>query len=79
VPSLAELRKIPAAAHDGKPPKSLDELTVPVPLDPFTGKPFGHELIGNIAVLTSTPPAGMEANPSQMRAYNLRYEVTVRK
>lgn len=39
------------AAHDGKLPRSLDELPVPAPVEPFTGKPIDYECFGSRAVL----------------------------
>ena len=44
-----------AAEHDGALPPSLDQLSVPPPLDPFTGKPVEYELSGEQAVLSGTP------------------------
>jgi hypothetical protein len=48
---------------------------VPLPDDPFTGKPFRYEVIGDSAHLRGTPPAGMEKNP----ALNIHYVLTLRK
>ncbi len=39
------------ATHDGKLPPSLDELSVPAPIDPFTGEPIDYEFLGSHAVL----------------------------
>lgn len=40
------------AAHDGKLPKSLDEITlVPLPDSPLTGKPFVYRLVNDTAEL----------------------------
>ncbi|HEY8747306.1 MAG TPA: hypothetical protein VIM11_04985 [Tepidisphaeraceae bacterium] len=45
-----------AASHEGHFPGSLDELTtLPVSIDPVTGKPFPYRLDGNTAVLESLP------------------------
>src|SRR4029079_3378426 len=42
-----------AAANEGKLPKSLaDVKSVPVPDDPFTGKPFGYAAKANAFTLT---------------------------
>jgi hypothetical protein len=46
---------------------------VPLPDDPFTGKPFRYELIGTTAHLRGSPPPGMEKEP----AFNIHYEVTL--
>jgi len=40
------------AAHEGKLPPALDDVPVPAPADPVTGKPFDYEYRGNEAVLT---------------------------
>lgn len=47
------------AAHDGKLPRSLDELPVPAPVEPFTGKPIDYECLGTRAVLSSHSLPGM--------------------
>ena len=43
-----------AAAHEGKLPAALADLTeMPAPVDPMTGKPFEYEVAGNTAILRS--------------------------
>jgi hypothetical protein len=75
--SFAMLRTIEAlrmyaAAHDGRGPKQLDDITeVPVPSDPLTGKAFIYRADGDAAVLEAPLPAGME-----QRHYGKRYEIT---
>jgi hypothetical protein len=70
--SIAVLRVIEAirlygAAHDGKLPNELSDITdVPVPGDPTTGRPFVYQRNGTSAVLES--PGGQR--------YGLRYEIT---
>lgn len=64
-----------AAEHGGAVPPSLAEIPVPLPVDPFTGKPFIYAPDGSTAVIRGTPPPGEEQSP----AYNVRYEITVRK
>lgn len=70
--TIAVLRVIEAirlygAAHDGKLPEKLSEITdVPVPTDPTTGEPFMYRRSGEIAVLES--PGG--------KGHGLRYEIT---
>ena len=77
--SLAALRVIEAlrmhaAAHDGKLPDKLDDLTeVPVPDDPGTGRPFEYGLQGDTATLVSQVPGDPVPNNG------LRYRVTIRK
>lgn len=76
---LAALRAIEAlrmhaAAHGGRLPDKLDEVTiVPVPNDPGTGKPFEYERDGQTATLSSRIPGENQA------ATGLRYRVTIRK
>jgi hypothetical protein len=70
-----EALRLYAAEHGGSLPAQLSDLTVPLPADPFTGKPFRYELAGSTAHLRGTPPSAEEKNPS----YNLHYEVTVRE
>ena len=53
----------------------LDEVGVPLPADPFTGKPFRYEVTDGTAHLRGSPPKGNEKDPS----FNLHYEITIRK
>jgi hypothetical protein len=64
-----------AAEHDGKLPARLDDIHLPLPVDPFTGKPFVYKLDGATAILRGTPPPGQE----NVATYNVRYEVTIGK
>ena len=70
-----EALRMYAAENDGKLPAKLDDVKLPLPVDPFTGKPFLYELAGDTAILRGTPPAGQE----KVAAYNVRYEVTIAK
>ena len=70
-----EALRLYAADHDGKLPAKLDDVPVPVPVDPVTGKSFSYQLDGATASLRGTPPRGKEKDA----AYNRRYEVTIRK
>ena len=50
---VVESARAYAAAHDGKLPASLDDLTdMPAPADPFTGKPFAYKADGNTVNLS---------------------------
>ncbi len=71
----AEALRLYAADHDGKLPARLDDIPLPLPVDPFTGKPFGYEVNGATAVVRGSPPKGEEKNA----AYNVRFEVTIQK
>ena len=70
-----EALRLYAAAHDGKLPEKLSDVPVPLPPDPFTGKPFRYEFDGTTAHVRGTPPLGQEKVP----AYNIHYEVVIRK
>jgi hypothetical protein len=50
-------------------------VTVPLPVDPFTGKPFNYQLDGTTAHIRGTPPPGEEKTPG----FNFHYEVTIQK
>jgi hypothetical protein len=77
---IAQLRTVEAirlyaAANDGKPPRKLEDTGVPVPIDPFSGKPFDYHVEddGKLAVFRITPPLGLE----KAVPYNLRWQVSV--
>jgi hypothetical protein len=70
-----EALRMYAADHEGKLPATLADLKLPLPTDPFTGKPFAYKLDGGTATLTAGGPKGEEQNP----AFNRRYEIIVRK
>lgn len=62
--SIALLRTVEAirmyaAENNGKLPLSLDALSVPAPIEPFTGKPIHYELHGDRAVLNGHAVPGM--------------------
>jgi hypothetical protein len=65
-----EALRLYAAGHDGKLPAKLADVPVPLPDDPFTGKPFGYTVQTTTAHLRGSPPRG--------EGY-VRYEVTVQK
>jgi hypothetical protein len=70
-----EALRIYAAEHEGKLPEKLQDVTVPLPVDPFTGKPFTYKLEGTTAHLRGTPPPGR----SKVPGFNIHYEITIRK
>jgi hypothetical protein len=70
-----EALRLYAAAHDGKFPGKLSDVSVPLPSDAFTGKPFQYELDGATAHVRGSPPPGQEKSPP----YNLHYELVIRK
>jgi hypothetical protein len=70
-----EALRMYAAEHKSSLPAKLSEITVPLPVDPFTGKPFRYEVIGTTGHLRGSPPRGMEKEP----VFNVHYEVTIQK
>jgi hypothetical protein len=51
-----EAIRLYAAAHDGRLPRSLTDVTeVPVPVDPITHKPFEYQTHGEKGSLASPP------------------------
>jgi hypothetical protein len=70
-----EALRMYAAGHDGKLPERLADSPVPLPDDPFTGKPFDYTVEAGTAHLRGAAPRGEEENP----AFRIHYEVTVRK
>jgi hypothetical protein len=70
-----EALRLYAADHGGKLPEKLSDIPVPLPDDPFTGKPFHYKAEGTTAHLRGSPPRGEEKNA----VFNVRYEVTIQK
>ena len=56
-----EALRLYAAAHDGQLPAKLTDIGVPLPVDPFTGKPFDYEVEGATAHLRGPAPGGAKA------------------
>ncbi len=69
-----EALRMYAAEHGGALPAKLSDVAVPLPVDAFTGKPFGYELIAQTAHLRSTPPQAEEKNAN----FRMHYEITIR-
>lgn len=70
-----EALRLYAADHDGKLPDNVSDIAVPLPNDPFTGKPFVYRVEGMTAHLQSNLPRGEKKNSK----YNAHYEVTLEK
>lgn len=70
-----EALRLYAAAHQGKLPARLNDVEVPVALDPMTGEAFDYRVEGEKAVLTAKPAAGEEGSANNF----LRYEISIRK
>ena len=64
-----------AAEHGGKPPATLADITLPLPPDPFSGKPVRYSVEDGVAHIRGTPPAAERYSA----VYNLHYEITIRK
>jgi hypothetical protein len=74
--AAVEAVRLHAAARGGRPPATLAEVTaVPVPLDPYTGRPFEYAARPDGFTLTAPPPAGERAR----RENSVRFEVTFRR
>ncbi|MBC8356290.1 MAG: hypothetical protein H8E66_30290 [Planctomycetes bacterium] len=48
------------AAHEGKLPPNLNDLPVPAPMEPFTGKPLDYEFHSKYAVLNGHAMPGLQ-------------------
>jgi hypothetical protein len=70
-----EALRLHAAEHNGAFPAKPSEIAVPLPDDPFTGRPFRYEFTGTTAHLRGTPPPGEEKNA----AFNIHYQVILQK
>jgi hypothetical protein len=73
--TCVEALRIHAAENGGKFPARLEDVKLPLPVDPVTGKAFIYKLSEGTATIQGTPPAGMEKNA----AYKVRYELTIAK
>jgi len=70
-----EAVRLYAAAHEGKAPATLDDVKdVPIPLDPYTGKPFTYKAEKSTATIEGPAPEGEPATVSN----RIRYEVTLK-
>jgi hypothetical protein len=66
-----EALRMLAAAHHGDWPARLDATNLPVPVDPFTGKPFVFS--------TDGAKAHLHVGPSNEHDTSIRYEISVEK
>jgi hypothetical protein len=72
---LVEALRMFAAAHEGRWPEKLGDLTVPLPVDPFTGKEFRYEVEGSTAHFRGGSPKSEEKNP----VYKIHVSVSLKK
>ncbi len=71
---VVEAVRMYAAAHEGRLPEKLDDVTeVPLPDDPGTGKPFEYTRDGEAALVVSKVPDEVLSNSG------IRFRVIVRK
>jgi hypothetical protein len=70
-----EALRLYAAEHSGKFPKALADVSLPLPADPFTGKPFRYKLAGATAHVRGSPPRSEQTSPH----YNIHYELTLQQ
>jgi hypothetical protein len=66
-----EALRIYAAQHEGKLPRDLSEIRLPLPVDPFTGKPFEYSVSGTEGHIRGCPARDDDDNA------NVSYRVTV--
>ena len=69
-----EALRLYAAGHNATFPTKLSEISVPMPDDPVTGKPFRYEVSGKTAHVRSTQPKGREND----KYFNVHYEITLK-
>jgi len=70
---VAEAIRLDAAKNGGKLPTTLNDLSVPVPMDPVTGKSFDYKLDGMTALLSG------RSTPLGTGSMQYRYEIRLRK
>jgi hypothetical protein len=58
-----------AAEHGGQLPGKLSDVQVPLPLDPFTGKPIRYALEGSTAHLRGGPPDGVQSDRPDLHVH----------
>jgi hypothetical protein len=67
---LVEALRLHAAAHDGRLPEKWDELSVPGPDDPFTGKAFQYKV--------DSQTAHLRGGNDKLPTGNVHYEINLR-
>ncbi|HEX4070196.1 MAG TPA: hypothetical protein VHX68_03475, partial [Planctomycetaceae bacterium] len=66
-----EALRLFAAAHDGKLPKTLAEITVPLPVDPLSGHSFVYHVDGATAHIRGGPLTGEAMEPGGIVHYTV--------
>jgi hypothetical protein len=67
---IIEAIRLYAHEHGGQLPATLDDIKLPLPNDPFTGKPFEYSVKDGAATLHGEPP--YKNAPPQNRYYEIR-------
>lgn len=67
---IIEAVRLHAHEHGGALPASLDDIKLPLPVDPYTGKPFEYTVKDGVATLHGEPP--YKNNPQSNRYYEIR-------
>lgn len=67
---IIEAVRLYAHEHGGQLPATLGDIKLPLPVDPFTGKPFEYEVKDGVATLHGTPP--LKDSPTMNRYYEIR-------
>ncbi len=70
-----EALRLHGAEHDGKLPASLSDISVPLPADPVTGKPFAYSTERNTAHLRG----GSLRDGKTDAGFGVHYEITLHK
>jgi len=70
-----EALRVHASERGGSLPAALKDVTLPLPLDPITGKQFSYRLDGSTARLVTPPPRQEQPSPS----YAAEFEISIRK
>jgi hypothetical protein len=70
-----EALRMYAARHNGKLPAKLSDVSVPLPIDPVSGKPFVYAIDGAIAHIRGSSVQAEEKDSIS----NVHYEVTLQK
>jgi hypothetical protein len=68
-----EALRLHASAH-GRWPASLKDINLPLPADPYTGRPVQYQVEGDVAHLKLSLPAHL-----RVAGTNVRYEIVLRK
>lgn len=67
-----EALRLHAAVHDGQLPTKLSDISVPLPIDPVTGKPFVYSFSGATAHIRGSSVQGDEQAPGA--AFTTRWD-----